>query len=410
MINPGSASPELFKWAAAMMFRPPTAEEIEGDAEGNAEEETVAVAAGVVECEAPVVEEETTDDGLQKIIGKAHLANIRQLMDDGLAHLRAIIQNRDTRDIEHHHSKVAPCGDENVKALCDGRALDAFVNRHLRLHDDKKEDRGDTDLSPGFHIVTLIDKQALATEDHTKDEEEERLREATVPDGPAEVHLHAILQVHEGNVKETAVGTSLKAFAKILTDADIHRHLRRIEETQDDINQFDRLTEKDECRPEKHLVGSLDQRNEEEAEDGVNAEDVTIENGKIEQTQEEEEQHTPRKTRAEVVALLLLIVVLDVAAQAEKEREDGIHLVGTEIEDGIPETLLEGRRLGESIEIKVLKEVDQDNADNGKAAKAIDHTDTGGTCCWIHNNCNRNKKRLQRYDFSATQQKISTFF
>ncbi len=410
MINPGSACPEFFEWTTAMMVRPPTAEEIEGNAEGNAEEEAVAVAAGVIKCEAPVVEEETTDDGLQEIVGKAHLANIRQLMDDGFTHLRAIIQNRNARDIEHHHGKIAPRGDEDVEALCDGWTFYAFVNRHERLHDNKEADRTDAYLSPGFHVVALVDKQALATEDYTKDEEEERLREATMPDGPAEVHLHAILQVHEGNVKETAVGTSLKAFAKILTDADIHRHLRRIDETQDDINQFDRLAEEDECCPEEYLIGCLDQRNEEEAEDCISAEDVTIEEDKIEQTPEEEEQHTPRKTRAEIVTLLLLIVVLNVAAQAEKERKDGIHLVGTEIEDGIPETLLEGRWLREGIEIKVLKEVDQNNTDNGKAAKAIDHTDTGGACCWIHNNCNRNKKRLQRYDFSATQQKISTFF
>lgn len=265
MIDPSSTCPEFFERATAMMVVPPSAEEIEGDAEDNAKEDAVAVAAGMIECEAPVIEKEASDDGLQKIVSEAHLANIGQLMDDGFAHLRTIVQNRDARDIEHRHSKVAPSGDEDVEALCDGWAFDAFGKRHQQLHEDKEEDRSDTDLPPDSYVIALVDKQALATEDHAEDEEEERLREATMLNGPAEADLQTVLQVHEGYVEEAAVGTSLEAFAPILTDTDVHRHLRRIDKTENDVNQFDRLAEEDECRPEKDFIGSIDQRNEEEA-------------------------------------------------------------------------------------------------------------------------------------------------
>lgn len=59
--DPRQPMPDLFERTTAMMGGPVAAEEVEDDEEGDGEEDAVAVAAGVIEGQAPVVEEEGAD-------------------------------------------------------------------------------------------------------------------------------------------------------------------------------------------------------------------------------------------------------------------------------------------------------------------------------------------------------------
>lgn len=59
--DPRQPVPDLFEWTTAMVGGPVATEEVEDDEEGDSEEDAVAVAAGVIEGQAPVVEEEGAD-------------------------------------------------------------------------------------------------------------------------------------------------------------------------------------------------------------------------------------------------------------------------------------------------------------------------------------------------------------
>lgn len=59
--DPRQSMPDLFKRTAAVVRGPVATEEVEDDEEGDGKEEAVAVAAVVIEGQAPVVEEEGAD-------------------------------------------------------------------------------------------------------------------------------------------------------------------------------------------------------------------------------------------------------------------------------------------------------------------------------------------------------------
>ena len=66
-------------------------------------------------------------------------------------------------------------------------------------------------------------------------------------------------------------------------------------------------------------------------------------------------------------------MVLDISAQSEQQCKDSIHLARTNIEHCIPQALVEIRWFGEGIEIQVFEEVNDNDAHNGKSAKAINN-------------------------------------
>ena len=137
------------------------------------------------------------------------------------------------------------------------------------------------------------------------------------------------------------------------------------------IYHLNRLDEEQDSASDEHLVRSLHQRNEEESEHRIGAEYVAVVEEQVNEAPDEEEYHSPGEARTEVNTSLLLIVMLDVAAEAEKQRENRVHLARSEEEDRVPDSLVEGCRLRHGHKVHVLKEVDNDDAANGEAAKAI---------------------------------------
>ena len=110
--------PQLLQRTATEAACPESAEIVEADAEQYAEHETHGVTAYGIETETPVVEDETTDDALEKVVGQAHLAYALKVRD-GLLHASLVIKERDAAHLEGHHGKIAPCSDLNLKALAD---------------------------------------------------------------------------------------------------------------------------------------------------------------------------------------------------------------------------------------------------------------------------------------------------
>ena len=112
--------PNLLQRTATESASPEAAEIVEADAEQDAKHKTHGVTAYSIETEPPVVEDETSDDALEKVVGQAHLAYALKVRD-GFLHASLVIKERDATHIEGHHGKIAPCSDLNLKALADTR-------------------------------------------------------------------------------------------------------------------------------------------------------------------------------------------------------------------------------------------------------------------------------------------------
>ena len=66
-------------------------------------------------------------------------------------------------------------------------------------------------------------------------------------------------------------------------------------------------------------------------------------------------------------------MVLDIATQSKQQCEDSIHLARSNVEHSIPQSLVKSRWFGEGIEIEVFEEVNDNDADHGKSAKAVNN-------------------------------------
>ena len=81
---------------------PPLAEEVEEDQEDEGHAEADRMSTEAVETESPVVEEEASDDGLEQIVGKAHLSDGGKAADC-LPGVGPVVQKDKSGDIERHH-------------------------------------------------------------------------------------------------------------------------------------------------------------------------------------------------------------------------------------------------------------------------------------------------------------------
>lgn len=68
----GETGPDLLKRSAAMVGGPPPAQEVKNKEEGYCYAEAHRVAADTVEAEPPVVEQESPDNRLEKVVGQTH--------------------------------------------------------------------------------------------------------------------------------------------------------------------------------------------------------------------------------------------------------------------------------------------------------------------------------------------------
>ena len=73
------------------MGGPETTEEIEAEAEYDAKDKTDAVAADGIKTEPPVVEDETADHALYKVVTEAHLADALKVRNGFLHTARSVV-------------------------------------------------------------------------------------------------------------------------------------------------------------------------------------------------------------------------------------------------------------------------------------------------------------------------------
>ena len=190
---------------------------------------------------------------------------------------------------------------------------------------------------------------------------------------PTEVNGQSRYQVRLCHIEERAVGARIVAHIPQMTIAKIHWHSIWIKQSLNDVIYFDRLEEQYGCHHNQHLIWSLNKRNQEQSENCVGAKYVTIEKHQVEHSPSKKQQHSPCKAQAEVLTTFLCIMVLDIAAQSEQQCKDSIHLARTNIEHCIPQSLVESRWFGEGIEIQMFEEMNDNDAHNGKSAKAINN-------------------------------------
>ena len=107
---------------------------------------------------------------------------------------------------------------------------------------------------------------------------------------------------------------------EMIKAAKIKRRGRWINGTDDDIYKFYGLKQQEESNGFQHLITCPDKRNDKYSTCGVHAEDVTIIEKKVKQSEHEQQHHSPKEARSEIHSLQSLIVVLDEKAQAEASR------------------------------------------------------------------------------------------
>ena len=113
-----SPCPEFLQRTSAEAARPEAAEEIEADAEQDAKCETHGMTTDGIEPQSPVIEDETTDEALEQVVGQTHLADALKVRN-GFLHAGLVVQEGDATDIKSHHGKIAPSGELYVQAHAD---------------------------------------------------------------------------------------------------------------------------------------------------------------------------------------------------------------------------------------------------------------------------------------------------
>lgn len=239
-------------------------------------------------------------------------------------------------------------------------------------------------MLPEVHVATFVDEQTMATKEHADDEEHEGLSETTMFKSPSEVYLESAGKVGLGHIKHAARLAWLCHDAPVFIESKIHRRYGTVGKSHEHVCYFYRLKKQYGSQQRQHPVRGFDKGYEQKSEYGIGTEDVAVEEHEVEHSPAEEQKHAPCKPQTEVFASLLAVVVLNVATESEEECKDGIHLTGPEIEHGIPQSLFESRRFGEVVEVEVFEEMNDDDANHGKAAKAVDNGNA--FCgCLIHN-------------------------
>jgi hypothetical protein len=168
---------------------------------------------------------------------------------------------------------------------------------------------------------------------------------------------------------------------EMVKTAKIKRRGRWINGTYDDIYKFYGLKQQEESNDFQHLITCPDKRDDKHSTCGVDAEDVTIIEQKVKQSEHEEQHHSPKETKSEIHSLLSLIVVLDEKAQTEKHSEDSIHLSGEKEEYRIPYASIDctperAGRLGKHIEVQLFDEMDEYDSTDGDTPENIRHIDS----------------------------------
>ena len=120
-----------------------------------------------------------------------------------------------------------------------------------------------------------------------------------------------------------------------------------------------------------------------EAQDGIEYEYLTGEEGCIDEAEAQEEYESPHIAVSEVFSTLLCASALEVEGEAEEESKDGVGLSAKGEEEHVPEALIEVNKGGivflwEGIEIEVLNVVQQHDGHDCKASQCVDGKDSFG--------------------------------
>jgi len=151
----------------------------------------------------------------------------------------------------------------------------------------------------------------------------------------------------------------------------------RIEKSQKDVYQLNRLQHQKDGNASQHLVAQADERNDQQAANGIKQQNVTVIKHQIQHTPRRQQNHPPYKPRTKIYPLLGLIVMLDIETQPKEHGKDAIHLASKHKEYRIPDGSIQSGRFNRiDIEPHVFQEVNQYDAGNGNSTKNVSYIHT----------------------------------
>lgn len=125
LADPCGPAPQFLERTSLMALEPPVAEGVEDNDAADAEAEACGVAAMPVETESPVVEDQSSDHRLTEVIGKAHLAERRDLYEPFLR-LGPVEKEGDAGHDHQHHTEILPHVQHYIQAVGDTSGFHRF--------------------------------------------------------------------------------------------------------------------------------------------------------------------------------------------------------------------------------------------------------------------------------------------
>ena len=356
VLNPSQPAPDALQQTALMTTptteEPPAAEEILADDHAKANEHGVGYAHKPVAGQPVAAENETADNRLKQVVGKAHAPEDAQVAEPAPYTLKGI-PGRDHRRHNHQQNHQVVDGREPLRQPAKRRDT-----QHNHCHC-----RYSQQAVPHPQVTPLVVEQPLPAQLHAENEETEQLRQSPAEDVEPQVELKAILQVVHGILPERPVLVQGNRLVVNLEEPRVVSRSARQQAKQ--LNRLDSQQADDAPHPLRRQVADGD---EQQPVGGIEHQDVTVVERHIDKAKPEQQAHAPGKAPGKRPPPLLLVIVHDEEAQPEEHGKDAVHLAAQEPCQNRPHSLVAGQRVDNRLlceDVEVLHRVIQDDAPHG---------------------------------------------
>ena len=133
--DPGEAAPETFQGPAFVLIGPEFEEPVLEYDHSDAHQRGPCGAQGVVHAQAPLVEDETAQDGLQQVVGEAHSAKESKFSEHFFEPVKPVPKQHGHRKNEYQDGQIPHGMDQVVKLAEFGKCADDYqYGRYHQQH------------------------------------------------------------------------------------------------------------------------------------------------------------------------------------------------------------------------------------------------------------------------------------
>ena len=293
-----------------MAPKPISAKCVLDDDHGKADEYGIGDAHKAIAAKSIAAEDETTDDGLQKVVGETHAAKEAKVTEHA-AHTLEHIPCRDHRCDDGYQ-------DEQV---VDGGEPRGQISKIDNTQNDDNECRNAKDDMPPMQVTPLVVEEPVTPQLHAEDEQAEQLGESTAEDVEPQVQFEPISEIVYGILPKCAIFMQTDGFVVYLKERGVV-NLRSRKQTE----QFYWLDGQQANDAPDNSRWQKTDGDEQQSIDCIKHQNVTIVESNVDKAKDKQQAHAPGKTAGKRLPLLLLVVVHDEEAQSEEHGEDAIHL------------------------------------------------------------------------------------